>query len=257
MSDKKFQQIQDLLENLRLSYLPEAAYRSLSRVTQHIKDKSIGIISANRYERNATENRAKSKELEQDIRNAGYGFIRAKGGWLEMGNDGVSRPATEPSYIVVGKPNENPEHLEKFLTTHGSKYDQDAIVLKKNNRDYVQTIETSDRNKKKKRGTVTNIGTYHPGKFGTYFTALHGDAHTDKKRSEMTPEERQAHKEASLKQKTFVIQRTDKKKRSEMTPQERQALQQARKRKETLTPKPKPKVIFAVEHCVFEFSDDE
>lgn len=206
MSDKKFKQIKTLIEDLRQSHLSEAAKNSLSRVTDHVKDRSIGIISANRKERKPAENRSNSKALEQDIRNAGYGFVRVKGGWVESQSDGTKSPVTEPSYIVVGPKGDDNGKLKEFMKHHGNKYDQDAVVYKHHGAPHVSTISTSDRNPSSPRHAEDNIGEYHPGKFGDYFTALHGDAFTRKKVKKMTPDEKKAHKEASLKQKTFVFE---------------------------------------------------
>jgi hypothetical protein len=237
MSDSKFEKLQHLIKEIASNFITleekkksrcwkgykpvpgkepysegscekvsESAYRSLSRVTDHVKDRNVGIISANRKERKPAENLSNRKALEKDIKDAGYGFIRVKGGWVEAQKDGSKAPVTEPSLIVVGPKGDDGSKLKDFLKHHGSKYDQDAVVYKQHDHPHVNTISTSDRDPSSPRHTETNIGKYSPGKFGDYFTALHGDAHTTKKRKEMTPEERKAHKEASLKQKTFVFE---------------------------------------------------
>jgi hypothetical protein len=206
MSDNTFEELKTLIETFRSSHLSESAKKSFNRIDDHVRNRSIGIISANRKERKPAENRSNSKALEKDIRDAGYGFVRVKGGWVESQEDGSKTPVHEPSYIVVGHKGDDSGKLKQFMQHHGSKYDQDAVVYKQHDAPHVSTISTSDRDPESPRHSETNIGTYHPGKFGDYFTALHGDAYSKKSVKKMTPDEKKSHKEASLKQKAFVFE---------------------------------------------------
>lgn len=222
MSDVKFQSLLEYIQELNVSSLSEAAKRSLSRVNQHLSTRSVGFITANRLKKPSTdgdkdgevrvstpENRSNNKSLEHDIRKAGYSFIRVKGGYPEVDKDGKKQTGVskyEPSYIVVGPKEDDGGKLKSFLTQHGSKYNQDAVLYKHHSSPHIHSISTSDRDKEFPRGQEQALGGFKPGKFGDYFTALHGDADTTKPRKEMTPEERDAHKQASLKKKSFVFE---------------------------------------------------
>jgi len=59
--------------------LDEAARRSLSRVSEHVKGRNIGIITAHRGEFTAAENNERNKSLGHDIRKHGLGFIHVRG----------------------------------------------------------------------------------------------------------------------------------------------------------------------------------
>lgn len=214
---------EDLLETIDEAtfeqMLSEAAKRSMSRVKDHVQGRSVGFITANRSTKvdpknptgkhiavSKAENRSNNKALEKDIKDAGYGFVRVKGGWVESQDDGSEAAKTEPSYLVVGPKHDDKGKLKEFLKHHGSKYNQDAVLYKHHDNDAVNAISTSDRKKEFPRHAEDSIGKFHPGRFGSFFTALHGDADTQKSPKKMAPEERKAHRQASLKKKTFVFE---------------------------------------------------
>lgn len=222
MSDNKFLSFLEFIQETQLSSLSETARRSLSRVHQHLNSRSLGLITANRLKKPTTvggetkhvhvttaENRSNNKALEKDIRDAGYSFIRVKGGYPEADESG-KRPTGdsryEPSYIVLGSKTDDGGKLKDFLVHHGSKYNQDAVLYKHHSNPVVQSISTSDRDPTSPKGTEQPLARAKFGKFGDYFTALHGDADTNKPRGKMTPDERKAHKQASLRKKTFVFE---------------------------------------------------
>lgn len=216
MSDSQFEALTEYISMLPFRHLDEAAKSSLSRVTDHVKDRAIGIITANRRSKpdptrpgeslrvSNRENRSNNKSLEFDLRKAGYGFIRANGGTIETQDDGSKVPVLEPSYIVVAPKDDDGGKLKEFLSHHGQKYNQDAVMFKSRDDSDVYELSTHERNAP--LGTQINRGKHHPGRWGEYFTALHGDAPSEKSRKEMTPEERVNHKIASLKQKAFVFE---------------------------------------------------
>jgi hypothetical protein len=155
------------------------------------------------------ENRSNNKALEKDIKDAGYSFIRVKGGFPELDSDGkrhTGYSGYEPSYIVVGSKTDDGGKLKDFLTHHGDKYNQDSVLFKHHSNTEVHSISTSDRDPKFPRGSHSTMPGFKFGKFGDYFTALHGDADTNKPKNQMTPKELKDHKQASLKKKTFVFE---------------------------------------------------
>lgn len=222
MSNAKFERLLEYIQELNVSSLSEAAKRSLSRVNQHLSTRSIGFITANRLKKPSSpdgtgdevrvstpENRSNNKALEHDIKKAGYGFIRVKGGYPEVDKEGKKQTGAskyEPSYIVVGPKEDDGGKLKSFLTQHGNKYNQDAVLYKHHSSPDIHSISTSDRDKDFPRGKEQPLGGFKAGKFGEYFTSLHGDADSSKPRSDMSPEEREAHKQSSLRKKSFVFE---------------------------------------------------
>lgn len=215
--------LEDLLETIDEAtfeqMLSEAAKRSMSRIRDHVHGRSVGFITANRATKpnpktpggkpvnvSKAENRSNNKALEKDIKDAGYGFVRIKGGWVEKQENGSEIAKREPSYLVVGPKHDDGGKLKDFLKHHGSKYNQDAVLYKHHDSEDVLDISTSDRRAENPRHAESSIGKFHPGRFGSYFTALHGDADTNKSPKKMSREERQAHRQASLKKKTFVFE---------------------------------------------------
>lgn len=219
MSNSLFEKVKTLIEDLPYSHLSESVKRSMNRIRAHMAGRSVGFVTANRSTKpdpknptgeplrvSKAENRSNNKALEKDIQDAGYSFIRVKGGWVETQSDGIKVPAREPSYLVVGPKEDDGGKLKEFLKHHGSKYNQDAVLYKPHNHPHIVAISTSDRNPNSPKHSEDSLGNFHPGRFGDYFTALHGDAHTAIDPKKMSREERRAHRQASLKQKTFVFE---------------------------------------------------
>jgi hypothetical protein len=179
-------------------------------ITANRAKKPVSVNGKVSHVRVATaENRSNNKALEKDIRDAGYGFIRVKGGFPEVdsgGNRHTADSGYEPSYLVVGPKSDDSGKLKDFLVHHGNKYNQDAVLYKHHSSPEVHSVSTSDRDPKAPRGQETPLSSAKFGKFGDYFTALHGDANTNKTQGKMTPTELKAHKQASLRKKTFVFE---------------------------------------------------
>ena len=81
---------------------------SLSRVYKHWLTRGFAIVSADRGERTASENKHARKALKSAIRSAGYGFIPLNGFWFETDADtGERRKVGELAFLV-------PDHQDDF-----------------------------------------------------------------------------------------------------------------------------------------------
>jgi hypothetical protein len=149
--------------------LHEALNRSLARVHQHTQSRNIGIISANRGENTADENKAAHKQLAKDIKSAGYGFAHVSGRSREG-----EEVQSEPSFLVIGakgKEDQLLHHLKKW----GQKYNQDSILHKPHNSTEASLHGTSDNPESYPGpGKQEGVGKWHPNKVAQFFSALKG-----------------------------------------------------------------------------------
>jgi|SRR5208282_476976 len=97
---------------------------SWSRIIQHLEGpKPFGVISAFQWQYNEKKNFQLHGELENDIRNMGYGFIEQKSGYSYTKANGEKGISYELSFFV---PNITLEQVIKL----GIKYGQESILYK-------------------------------------------------------------------------------------------------------------------------------
>ena len=90
------------------------------------KDKEVNVclISANRNERTAQENLQKYKDLQNLVRQMGYGFKKVKGGYSENGIE-----VTEPSLLIADRYDDSDKFIKRMIAL-GAKFDQETIAIK-------------------------------------------------------------------------------------------------------------------------------
>jgi hypothetical protein len=140
---------------------------SLSRIQHHTQHSDMGIISAYRGERAAADNEAHHRELGNKIRKAGYGYIKAHGGYTENKGTPQERYVKEKSYIVTGRKGGDSQllgHLKKW----GKEHEQDGIIHKSHNN------EEATHHGLKKGVDTFSAGKWHPSRFGEYATYIRG-----------------------------------------------------------------------------------
>lgn len=128
----------------------------LSRVLAHIATRNLGIITAFRGGSGTPleQNRAKNRQLKNDIRQAGFGFIRLQGSWPENEGTPEEVQVIEESFLVIGREGDDHGALKGFLKKAGAKYQQDAIVYKPWNTPNASLIYMSNPQ------TLQSIGTF-------------------------------------------------------------------------------------------------
>ena len=149
---------------------------SLGRIYQHVvsnpKMKNWGVVTASRGELTPAENKQRNKELENDLRKLGYGFVHVDGMWQECRKpdteykdcpDDMKVPTEEKSLFI---PNISQEHIQAL----GKKYQQDSVLFadEKAKANGEATFIDS------KSGESFNIGKFSPGKIAQGYSKMKG-----------------------------------------------------------------------------------
>jgi len=148
---------------------------SMGRIYQHVvsnpKMKSWGIVTASRGENTPAENARRNKELENDLRKLGLGFVHVDGMWRECKDqsidyskcpDNMKVPTEEKSYFV---PNVSKKDINKL----GNKYKQDSVLFADG-----ETKEKGEATYISANGSETNIGKFTPDKISQGYSKMKG-----------------------------------------------------------------------------------
>jgi len=149
---------------------------SLGRIHQHVvsnpKVKNWGVVTASRGELTPAENKQRNKELENDLRKLGYGFVHVDGMWQECRKpdteykdcpDDMKVPTEEKSLFI---PNISQEHIQAL----GKKYQQDSVLFADEKTKAKGEATFIDS----KSGEAFNIGKFAPGKIAQGYSKLKG-----------------------------------------------------------------------------------
>jgi hypothetical protein len=150
---------------------------SMGRIYQHIvsnpKTKSWAVITASRGENTPAENARKNKELENDLRKMGLGFVHADGMWRECKNQSIEYkdcpeelkvPSEEKVLFIPNIPKDKAVEL-------GKKYQQDSVLYADEETKAKGEATFIDS----KSGEEFNIGKFTPGKVAQGYTKMKGD----------------------------------------------------------------------------------
>jgi hypothetical protein len=162
---------------------------SLGRIYQHVvsnpKMKNWGVVTASRGELTPAENKQRNKELENDLRKMGYGFVHVDGMWQECRKpdteykdcpDDMKVPTEEKSLFI---PNISQQHIQAL----GKKYQQDSVLFadEKTKANGEATFIDS------KSGEAFNIGKFAPGKVAQGYSKMKGGKKDDMKLKSLLP----------------------------------------------------------------------
>ena len=103
---------------------------SLSRMTEYALNRNMAIITAHRAEYSQSENNERNKNLERDIRERGYGFVKGTGRYKESAGTPDERWVNENVFILGGHKHEDDGKLLSDVKELGKKYNQDSILHK-------------------------------------------------------------------------------------------------------------------------------
>lgn len=158
-----------MIDEIVNKYLNES---SLARIYQYVEDKGkkFGIMSSFRKNFTRSENMERHKQLQQKLRNMGYGFIELDGAYPEGG-----KVAMEKSLFI-------PNITKKEIVELGVEYEQDSVMFKdKDQFVYIGTNEYSGI------GKITSKFVYGSGReniqdgLSDLFSALTKGSHKGKK----------------------------------------------------------------------------
>jgi hypothetical protein len=166
---KNFKQLAEHLDQQPVT-LEES---NLARLHSHLQNRNLGIITAHRGNLPADMNVTRNRQLEQHIRQAGYGFIHVDGKYTENKDTPEERQVSERAYLVVGKPGHDHGELKGFLKKHGEAYDQDSVLYKQHDEPHAKLIGTTKRESWLGYGEEQSVGEWHPNRAAEFHSALH------------------------------------------------------------------------------------
>jgi len=155
------------------SFMQEA---SLNRIRQKDAKGGMAIMSAQRGDKSKSENKARSRQLDKDIRGAGLpGATKVSGRYTENPGTPQEKKVGERSHVVssgkMGK-----RKFKKVITKLGKKYNQDSVLIKKKPKGDAQLVGT---NKSwPGEGKRVKVGKMNPGKTGEFDTKVKGKTFT-------------------------------------------------------------------------------
>lgn len=160
-----------------LEYLDETAAEwqvldeaGLSRILTHINERNIGFVTAFRGGSAGvlSQNRARNRELQTEIRKAGFGFLKLTGSWPENEGTPEEEQVVEESFLVIGTDGDDKGQLRGFLKKAGAKYQQDAVIYKPWNTTTAYLMFMSNPSQLQSIGTFS-LSPQHIGKMFSKF----------------------------------------------------------------------------------------
>ena len=154
------------------SYSQFISEASLNRLRQKDQKGGTAIMSAQRGDKSNKENRARSQQLDKDIKGAGLpGATKVSGRYTENPGTKDEKKVGERSHAIssgkMGK-----KKFKKTITKLGKKYNQDSVLIKKKPKGDAQLVGT---NKSwPGEGKRVKLGKMNPGKTGENDTKVKG-----------------------------------------------------------------------------------
>lgn len=162
---------------------------SLSRFWQHLTKEGdcIAIISACRGERdglsseeNQALNKKNTKLLRKFVNIHGYGFVPAKGGYVEVnssgasGASGASKEITEESTAIFAhcEDEKDEKAFKNLLIALGKKYEQECVFFVGLNKHAKWLFTSAPNFSNAPVGSEMDCGEFHATQIGQYFTKI-------------------------------------------------------------------------------------
>ena len=140
---------------------------SLTRLASKAKKGAVAIVSAERGGKSKKENKARSKQLEKDIRGVGLpGPTKVKGRYTEHGKE----PKSERSY-VVSQGKKSKRKFKKEVEKLGRKYDQDSVLIQRK-KGGSATVKGTNKSPWPGKGKNVKTGKMKPGRTGEFDTQI-------------------------------------------------------------------------------------
>ncbi len=110
----------------------------LNRSLYWLNNKNCAILTAWRGYYSRAENNHRNQELQNSLRNLGYGVIRVKGCYAEVG-----RPVEKENSFLVFDLDDTPDFKDKIYE-QSERYEQDCFLYKPLNKEVAYLIGTND-----------------------------------------------------------------------------------------------------------------
>jgi hypothetical protein len=144
---------------------------SLTRVMSKSKKGGMAIMSAQRGDKSKSENKARSKQLERDVRGAGLpGPTKVAGRYTENPGTPDEKKVGEKSHIITpGK--KGKRKFKKAIEKLGRKYNQDSVLLQRKGGGEA-TLKGTSKTSWPGQGKNVKIGGMKPGRTGEFDTKV-------------------------------------------------------------------------------------
>ncbi len=144
---------------------------SLTRVMSKSKKGGMAIMSAQRGDKSKSENKARSKQLERDVRGAGLpGPTKVAGRYTENPGTPDEKKVGEKSHIITpGK--KGKRKFKKVIEKLGRKYNQDSVLLQRKGGGEA-TLKGTSKTSWPGQGKNVKIGGMKPGRTGEFDTKV-------------------------------------------------------------------------------------
>ena len=144
---------------------------SLTRVMSKSQKGGMAIMSAQRGDKSKAENKARSKQLEKDVRGAGLpGPTKVSGRYTENPGTSQEKKVGEKSHIITpGK--RGKRKFKKAIEKLGKKYDQDSVLLQRKGGGS-STLKGTSKTSWPGEGKNVKIGKMKPGRTGEFDTKV-------------------------------------------------------------------------------------
>jgi len=144
---------------------------SLTRVMSKSKKGGMAIMSAQRGDKSKAENKARSKQLEKDVRGAGLpGPTKVAGRYTENPGTPQEKKVGEKSHVITpGK--KGKRKFKKAIEKLGKKYDQDSVLIQRKPGGS-STLKGTSKTSWPGKGKNVKIGSMKPGRTGEFDTKV-------------------------------------------------------------------------------------
>jgi hypothetical protein len=144
---------------------------SLTRVMSKSQKGGMAIMSAQRGDKSKSENKARSKQLEKDVRGAGLpGPTKVSGRYTENPGTSQEKKVGEKSHIITpGK--KGKRKFKKAIEKLGKKYDQDSVLIQRKPGGS-STLKGTSKTSWPGKGKNVSIGSMKPGRTGEFDTRV-------------------------------------------------------------------------------------
>ncbi len=153
---------------------------SLTRVMSKSQKGGRAIMSAQRGDKSSSENKARSKQLEKDVRGAGLpGPTKVSGRYTENPGTPQETKVGEKSHVITpGK--KGKKKFKKVIEKLGKKYNQDSVLLQRKPSGPA-TLKGTSKTSFPGEGKNVKIGTMKPGRTGEFDTRVKNKTFTVEK----------------------------------------------------------------------------
>jgi hypothetical protein len=153
---------------VREEYIDET---SLTRVMRKSQKGGMAIMSAQRGDKSKAENKARSKQLERDVRGAGLpGPTKVAGRYTENPGTPQEKKVGEKSHVITpGK--KGKRKFKKAIEKLGKKYDQDSVLIQRKGGGEA-TLKGTSKTSWPGQGKNVKIGKMKPGRTGEFDTKV-------------------------------------------------------------------------------------